>query len=54
MAGAYGVEVEGFEEGYVLEHAFVRDDVSAVGVYLVAVHAFEEDGLAVDEDLGVA
>ena len=53
VASAHGVEVVRFHDLDVLFHALARYDITAVGVHLVAVSAFEEYGLAVDEYLGI-
>ncbi|OAV64901.1 hypothetical protein Barb4_03772 [Bacteroidales bacterium Barb4] len=53
VAGADGVDVVLLHQGDVLNHPLARDGIAAVGVYLVAIGAFEEYGLPVDEYLPV-
>ena len=53
VRGAYGVEVVFLENPDVFQHALPRNDVTAVGVHLVAVGAFDEDWLPVDAKLSV-
>ena len=47
----HSVDVVRFHQPDVLEHRFARHHVSRFEVVLVAVHAFDEDGLAVDQQL---
>ena len=53
VAGTHGVDVVLLHDLDVLYHALHRDNVSAVGVHLVAVGAFDKYRLAVDKELGV-
>ena len=53
VGGADGVDVELLHELDVLSHGGFCDVVAGVGVVVVAVDAFNHDGLAVDEELAV-
>ena len=53
MAGADGVDVVLLHHEDVLDHALDRDGLAAIGIDLVAVHAFDQDALAVDEQVAV-
>ena len=53
VAGAYGVDVELLHHADVAEHLVRGHVVGAVGAHFVAVHALDEDGLAVYQQLGV-
>ena len=51
MRGAHCVEVVGLHQADVLAHGFARNHVPRFEVVFVAVHAFDEYRLAVDEQL---
>lgn len=53
MGSADGVDVELLHELDVFAHEFLGDVVAGVGIVVVAVDAFDEDGLAVDDELAV-
>ncbi len=53
VAGAHSIDVEALHHLQVLNHALLGDDVSAVGIHLMTVGTLDEDGLAVDQQLGV-
>ena len=50
MAGAHGVDVVLLHQQHVAQHCLVGDGAPALGIGVVAVHAFEEHALAVDID----
>lgn len=49
MRGADGVEVELLHQGDVLDEGFVGDGFAKIGVVIVAVDAFDEDALTIDQ-----
>jgi len=51
MGGADGVEVKLLHQGNVLKQGGVGDGFAGVGMMIVAVDAFDEDALAVDEEV---
>ena len=53
VAGAHGIDVQLLHNLDVLDHALHRDDIATVGVEFVAVGTFYQDGLTVDEQLGI-
>ena len=53
MAGAHGVDIVLLHQADVGQHALFVDDVALELVVLVAVDAFEQNGLAVDQQLPV-
>ena len=53
MAGADSVDVVLLHDPDVLQHAFGGEVIAAVGVHLMPIDPFDEDGLAVDEQLSV-
>ena len=53
VAGADGIHVQFLHDLDVLHHLLYADNISAVGVKLMTVHALEEDGLPVHQHLAV-
>ena len=53
VASTYGVQVELLHNLNVLNHAFFRDNITAVRIQFMTVGSFEENRLAVYQYLGV-
>ena len=53
MACSDGIDVQTFHDFDVLYHAFCAHNIASVGVHLMAVSSFDEDRLAVDQQLWI-
>ena len=53
VAGSYGIDIVELHQLNVLKHSFARHHVTAVRVYFMSVHTFNQHRLSVDKQLGV-
>ena len=53
MSGADGVDIELLHEREVFTHEFLGNVVAGVGIVVVPVDSFDEDGFPIDQELAV-